>query len=52
VVERTSLISPYADLVALSQLDAAVSFNARGFSLKEIAAFAWAPFVAAGLGAL
>jgi ACS family hexuronate transporter-like MFS transporter len=27
-------------------------FNARGFSLKEIAAFAWAPFVAAGLGAL
>jgi ACS family hexuronate transporter-like MFS transporter len=26
--------------------------NARGFSLKEIAAFAWAPFVGAALGAL
>lgn len=26
--------------------------KARGFSLKEIAAFAWLPFVAAGLGAL
>lgn len=26
--------------------------KARGFSLKEIAAFAWAPFVAAALGAL
>ncbi|HTB80657.1 MAG TPA: MFS transporter [Opitutaceae bacterium] len=27
-------------------------YHARGFSLKEIAAFAWAPFVAAALGAL
>jgi ACS family hexuronate transporter-like MFS transporter len=27
-------------------------FNVRGFSLKEIAAFAWVPFVAAALGAL
>ncbi len=27
-------------------------FNARGFSLKEIAAFGWMPFVAAALGAL
>lgn len=26
-------------------------FNVRGFQLKEIAAFAWIPFVAAGLGA-
>ena len=27
-------------------------FNARGFSLKEIAAFGWMPFLAAALGAL
>jgi ACS family hexuronate transporter-like MFS transporter len=27
-------------------------FNARGFSLKEIAAFGWMPFVSAALGAL
>lgn len=27
-------------------------FNVRGFSLKDIAAFAWMPFVAAALGAL
>jgi MFS transporter, ACS family, hexuronate transporter len=27
-------------------------FEARGFSLKEIAAFGWVPFVAAGTGAL
>jgi MFS transporter, ACS family, hexuronate transporter len=27
-------------------------FNVRGFSIKEIAVFAWVPFVAAGLGAL
>jgi MFS transporter, ACS family, hexuronate transporter len=27
-------------------------FEARGFSLKEIAAFGWMPFVAAGVGAL